>query len=74
MLSDKNFINIAKELSSASKCVSKRVGAVIVKMVAYLALVIMAHLLVLQTVVIIGMVNILLRIMNGVKLMRFMQK
>ena len=31
MLSDKNFINIAKELSSASKCVSKRVGAVIVK-------------------------------------------
>ena len=31
MLSDKNFINIAKELASASKCVSKQVGAVIVK-------------------------------------------
>ena len=31
MLSDKNFINIATELASASKCVSKQVGAVIVK-------------------------------------------
>lgn len=31
MLSDKNFINIATELSTASKCVSKQVGAVIVK-------------------------------------------
>jgi len=31
MLSDKNFLNIAKELASASKCVSKQVGAVIVK-------------------------------------------
>jgi dCMP deaminase len=31
MLSDKNFINIAKEIASASKCVSKQVGAVIVK-------------------------------------------
>ena len=31
MLSDRNFINIAKELASASKCVSKQVGAVIVK-------------------------------------------
>ena len=31
MLNDKNFINIAKELASASKCVSKQVGAVIVK-------------------------------------------
>lgn len=31
MLNDQNFINIAKELSSASKCVSKQVGAVIVK-------------------------------------------
>ena len=31
MLRDKNFINIAHEISSASKCVSKRVGAVIVK-------------------------------------------
>ena len=31
MLSDKNFINIAFELASASKCVSKQVGAVIVK-------------------------------------------
>ncbi|QFR50319.1 dCMP deaminase [Sulfurimonas lithotrophica] len=31
MLNDKNFINIAKEISSASKCVSKKVGAVIVK-------------------------------------------
>ena len=31
MLSDKNFINMAKELASASKCVSKQVGAVIVK-------------------------------------------
>ncbi|MCK9454602.1 MAG: dCMP deaminase family protein [Sulfurimonas sp.] len=31
MLSDKNFINIAQELASASKCVSKQVGAVIVK-------------------------------------------
>jgi dCMP deaminase len=31
MLSDKNFINIAKEIASASKCVSKSVGAVIVK-------------------------------------------
>lgn len=31
MLSDKNFINIARELASASKCVSKQVGAVIVK-------------------------------------------
>ena len=31
MLSDKNFINKAKEIASASKCVSKSVGAVIVK-------------------------------------------
>lgn len=31
MLNDKNFINIAKELATASKCVSKQVGAVIVK-------------------------------------------
>jgi dCMP deaminase len=31
MLSDKNFINIAYEIASASKCVSKQVGAVIVK-------------------------------------------
>lgn len=31
MISDKNFINIATELATASKCVSKHVGAVIVK-------------------------------------------
>jgi dCMP deaminase len=31
LLSDRNFINIAKELATASKCVSKQVGAVIVK-------------------------------------------
>jgi dCMP deaminase len=31
MLSDKNFLKIAHELASASKCVSKQVGAVIVK-------------------------------------------
>ncbi|WP_373071778.1 cytidine/deoxycytidylate deaminase family protein [Sulfurimonas sp.] len=31
MLSDQNFINIATEIASASKCVSKQVGAVIVK-------------------------------------------
>lgn len=31
MISDKNFINIATELATASKCVSKQVGAVIVK-------------------------------------------
>ena len=31
MLCDKNFINIAHELATASKCVSKQVGAVIVK-------------------------------------------
>jgi len=31
MLSDENFINIAQELATASKCVSKQVGAVIVK-------------------------------------------
>ncbi len=31
MLNDNNFINIASEISSASKCVSKQVGAVIVK-------------------------------------------
>jgi len=31
MLSDENFINIATELATASKCVSKQVGAVIVK-------------------------------------------
>jgi dCMP deaminase len=31
MLTDRNFINIAHELASASKCVSKQVGAVIVK-------------------------------------------
>lgn len=31
MLSDQNFINIATELAKASKCVSKQVGAVIVK-------------------------------------------
>ena len=31
MLNDQNFINIAFELASASKCVSKQVGAVIVK-------------------------------------------
>jgi dCMP deaminase len=31
MLSDENFINIAYEIATASKCVSKQVGAVIVK-------------------------------------------
>jgi len=31
MLNDKNFINIATEIARASKCVSKQVGAVIVK-------------------------------------------
>ncbi len=31
MLNDINFINIAKEIATASKCVSKQVGAVIVK-------------------------------------------
>jgi len=31
MLSDSNFLHIAHEIASASKCVSKRVGAVIVK-------------------------------------------
>lgn len=31
MLSDENFINIAQEIATASKCVSKQVGAVIVK-------------------------------------------
>lgn len=31
MISDQNFINIAHEIASASKCVSKQVGAVIVK-------------------------------------------
>lgn len=31
MISDENFINIALEIASASKCVSKQVGAVIVK-------------------------------------------
>ncbi|WP_458700333.1 deoxycytidylate deaminase [Sulfurospirillum sp. 1307] len=31
MLNDKNFINIAHEIARASKCVSKQVGAVIVK-------------------------------------------
>lgn len=31
MLSDKNFIKIAQEIATASKCVSKQVGAVIVK-------------------------------------------
>ena len=31
MLNDKNFINIATELACASKCVSKQVGALIVK-------------------------------------------
>ncbi|MBL0686822.1 MAG: dCMP deaminase [Sulfurospirillum sp.] len=31
MLTDRNFINIALEIASASKCVSKKVGAVIVK-------------------------------------------
>lgn len=31
MLNDQNFINIAHEIASASKCVSKQVGAVIVK-------------------------------------------
>lgn len=31
MISAKNFINIAKEIAKASKCVSKQVGAVIVK-------------------------------------------
>ncbi|MDD2906495.1 MAG: deaminase [Sulfurimonas sp.] len=31
MLNDTNFINIATEIASASKCVSKQVGAVIVK-------------------------------------------
>ena len=31
MLNDANFINIALELATASKCVSKQVGAVIVK-------------------------------------------
>jgi len=31
MLCDRNFINIALEIATASKCVSKQVGAVIVK-------------------------------------------
>jgi dCMP deaminase len=31
MLNDKNFIKIAQEIATASKCVSKHVGAVIVK-------------------------------------------
>jgi dCMP deaminase len=31
MLNDRSFINIAKEIAKASKCVSKQVGAVIVK-------------------------------------------
>lgn len=31
MLTDRNFINIAHEIATASKCVSKNVGAVIVK-------------------------------------------
>jgi len=31
MLTDRNFINIALEIACASKCVSKNVGAVIVK-------------------------------------------
>ena len=31
MLCDRNFINIATEIATASKCVSKNVGAVIVK-------------------------------------------
>jgi dCMP deaminase len=31
MLNDRSFINIAKEIAQASKCVSKQVGAVIVK-------------------------------------------
>lgn len=31
MLEDKNFLNIASEIASASNCVSKQVGAVIVK-------------------------------------------
>jgi dCMP deaminase len=31
MLTDRNFINIAHEIAKASKCVSKQVGAVIVK-------------------------------------------
>ncbi len=31
MLNDRNFINIAHEIAKASKCVSKQVGAVIVK-------------------------------------------
>ncbi len=31
MISDQSYINIAKEIASASKCVSKQVGAVIVK-------------------------------------------
>jgi len=31
MLTDRSFINIAQEIATASKCVSKHVGAVIVK-------------------------------------------
>jgi dCMP deaminase len=31
MITDKNFMNIATEIASASKCVSKHVGAIIVK-------------------------------------------
>lgn len=31
MISDRNFINIAHEIAQASKCVSKHVGAVIVR-------------------------------------------
>ncbi|OCL84241.1 deoxycytidylate deaminase [Arcobacter porcinus] len=31
MIDDKTFINIAKEIAKSSKCVSKQVGAVIVK-------------------------------------------
>lgn len=31
MLNDKNFMNIAEEIGSASSCISKKVGAIIVK-------------------------------------------
>ena len=72
MLSDENFINIALELATASKCVSKQVGAVIVKDGRILSTGITGHLQDLQTVVIIGMVSIRMSIMSGVRRMRYM--
>ena len=65
MLNDRSFINIAKEIALASKCVSKQVGAVIVKEGRILSTGYNGTPAGYKIVVTTGMANILKIIMNG---------